>query len=280
MGCPEEDMVDGERPQVVVDAAALCKTYWRGDTPVHALDGLDLQVRRDEFAVLVGPSGCGKSTLLYLIGGFEQPTRGSIRVNGTPVVGPGRDRGIVFQELALFPWRTVLGNITFGLETQGMPIGDARDLAHRYVRMVGLEGFEHAYPYSLSGGMKQRVALARTLVCQPGVLLMDEPFGALDAQTRRLMQEELTRIWETEKKTVVFVTHSVSEAVYLADRVYVMTARPGVVKGVVDVSLPRPRDAGDMEFARRKAEVLGLLDDEVRKTQRLLREHDVVSGVD
>ena len=235
-----------------------------------AINGLNLRIWRDEFAVIVGPSGCGKSTLLNLVGGFEKPTEGHILVSGNPVQGPGRDRGIVFQELALFPWRTVLGNITFGLETRGLTGHHAREVAQRYVTMVGLDGFEHAYPCSLSGGMKQRVALARTLACQPQVLLMDEPFGALDAQTRRLMQEELMRIWEGERKTVVFVTHSVSEAVYLADRVFVMTARPGEMKGVVDIDLSRPRDSTRQDFIRKRTEVFALLEDEVGRTQSLL----------
>jgi NitT/TauT family transport system ATP-binding protein len=254
----------------VIQMSGVCKTYWRGGTPVLALDGLDLLVRRNEFTVVVGPSGCGKTTLLYLLAGFEKPSAGSIVQNGSDIVGPGPDRGVVFQDLALFPWRTVLGNITFGLEVQGMRAREAREVARHYVSLVGLEGFEHAYPNSLSGGMKQRVAIARTLAYQPEVLLMDEPFGSLDVQTRRLMQEELTTIWQRERKTVIFVTHSVSEAVYLADRVHVMTARPGSIKGSIDVSLPRPRDTRDATFSQDRAEVFDLLENEVRKTHRLL----------
>ncbi len=259
-----------DEKQSILEVAGVRKVFGRGTTPVVAVNALNLLVRRNEFVVVVGPSGCGKSTLLNLIAGFEKPTEGRILMSGSPVQGPGRDRGIVFQELALFPWRTVLGNITFGLETRGLTRHHAREVAQHYVTMVGLDGFEHAYPCSLSGGMKQRVALARTLACQPQILLMDEPFGALDAQTRRLMQEELVRIWEGERKTIVFVTHSVSEAVYLADRVCVMTARPGGIKGVVEIALSRPRDSTRQDFIRKRTEVFALLEDEVRKTQSLL----------
>jgi len=233
---------------------------------VVALDALDLVVRPNEFTVVVGPSGCGKTTLLYLVAGFEKPTAGRVLLRGSEVSGPGRDRGVVFQDLALFPWRTVLGNIAFGLEIGGLARNRASEAAREYVRLVGLQGFEDAYPNTLSGGMKQRVALARTLACEPEVLLMDEPFGALDVQTRRLMQEELVRIWEARRKTVIFVTHSVSEAVYLGDTIHVMTARPGTVKGVVNMDLPRPRDARDNRVLDKRGEVLALLESEVRKT--------------
>ena len=233
---------------------------------VVALDGLDLAVRPNEFTVVVGPSGCGKTTLLYLVAGFDSPTSGRVLAYSSDVTGPGRDRGVVFQDLALFPWRTVLGNIAFGLEMQGLARERAREAARQYVDLVGLQGFENAYPNTLSGGMKQRVALARTLACEPDVLLMDEPFGALDVQTRHLMQEELVHIWEAKRKTVIFVTHSVSEAVYLGDTVYVLTARPGRVKGIVGVNLPRPRDARDDRVLDKRGEVMALLESEVRKT--------------
>ena len=266
MGSGHEDMIDAKGAAAAIEIARVRQEFCRDGLPVVALDSLDLSIRHNEFTVVVGPSGCGKTTLLYLMAGFEKPTSGRVLVHGREVEGPGRDRGIVFQDLALFPWRTVLGNIAFGLETARMKREDALALAREYVHLVGLEGFEKAYPNTLSGGMKQRVALARTLACEPDVLLMDEPFGALDVQTRRLMQEELVRIWETRRKTVVFVTHSVSEAVYLADTVYVLTARPGTVKGVVHVDLPRPREAPDPMVMAKRGEVLSLLESEVRKT--------------
>jgi len=204
------------------------------DRPVVALNGIDLEIRQDEFVSIVGPSGCGKSTLLYLLGGFLKASDGEILVDGKPVRGPGPDRGVVFQHFALFPWKTVLGNVEYGLAERGLPKAERRDIARRYIAMVKLSGFEDAFPNRLSGGMQQRVALARTLACKPEVLLMDEPFGALDAQTRHLLQEELLEIWQREKKTVMFITHDVREAVILSDRVVVMTARPGRVKAVVD----------------------------------------------
>ena len=204
------------------------------DRPVVALNGIDLEIRQDEFVSIVGPSGCGKSTLLYLLGGFLKASDGEILVDGKPVRGPGPDRGVVFQHFALFPWKTVLGNVEYGLAERGLPKAERRDIARRYIAMVKLSGFEDAFPNRLSGGMQQRVALARTLACNPEVLLMDEPFGALDAQTRHLLQEELLEIWQREKKTVMFITHDVREAVILSDRVVVMTARPGRVKAVVD----------------------------------------------
>ena len=207
-----------------------------GDLPnsVVALDGIDLAVKQDEFVSIVGPSGCGKSTLLYLLGGFIDLSGGTILVDDKPVTDPGPDRGIVFQHFALFPWMTVLGNVEFGLVEQGLPKAERRDIAKRYIDMVKLSGFEDMFPNRLSGGMQQRVALARTLACNPNVLLMDEPFGALDAQTRHILQEELLEIWSRQKKTVLFVTHDVREAVLLSERVVVMTARPGRIKAVLD----------------------------------------------
>ena len=202
--------------------------------PVLAIDRLTLEVKEREFIALLGPSGCGKSTLLYLLGGFMPLQLGGITVNGLPVSGPGPDRGIVFQNFALFPWKSVRDNVLYGLEKQRVPKAERRDIAQHYIEMVGLAGFEDSYPSQLSGGMKQRVAIARTLAIKPDTLLMDEPFGALDAQTRSLMQEELIAIWNRSPTTVVFVTHDVREAVLLADRVAVMTARPGRLKEIVD----------------------------------------------
>jgi NitT/TauT family transport system ATP-binding protein len=209
--------------------------------PVRALDDITFDVGDDEFVAIVGPSGCGKSTLLYLVGGFLPLLEGKILVDGRPIERPGPDRGIVFQHFALFPWKTVRQNVLYGLELKRMEPARRKALAQQFIDLVKLTGFEDVYPSQLSGGMKQRVAIARTLVTDPKVLLMDEPFGALDAQTRGLLQEELLAIWSNSRKTVLFVTHDVQEAVLLADRVVVMTARPGKVKAVIDVDLPRPR---------------------------------------
>ena len=202
--------------------------------PLLALDDVSLEVRPREFVALLGPSGCGKSTLLYLIGGFLPVERGRILVDGSPVVAPGPDRGIVFQHFALFPWKTVRANVLYGLERAGLPRAERETRAQSFIDLVGLGGFEDAYPSQLSGGMKQRAALARTLAVDPKILLMDEPFGALDAQTRSLMQAELIAIWQRTPKTVIFVTHDVQEAVYLSDRVAVMSARPGRIKAIID----------------------------------------------
>jgi NitT/TauT family transport system ATP-binding protein len=201
---------------------------------VLALDDVSLEVREREFVALLGPSGCGKSTLLYLIGGFLPVETGRILIDGKPVAGPGPDRGIVFQHFALFPWKTVRANILYGLERAGLPRDERERRAQAYIDLVGLKGFEDSYPSQLSGGMKQRTALARTLAFDPQILLMDEPFGALDAQTRSLMQAELLGIWQRTPKTVIFVTHDVQEAVFLADRVAVMSARPGRIKAIVE----------------------------------------------
>jgi NitT/TauT family transport system ATP-binding protein len=192
-----------------------------------AVSQFNMDVEQGEFICLLGPSGCGKTTVLRMIAGLERPTSGTIMIRNRPVNGPGQDRGMVFQEFALLPWRTVRRNIEFGLEIQGMASEKRKEISDTFIQLVGLKGFENAHPYELSGGMKQRVGIARALASNPEILLMDEPFGALDAQTRNLMQRELLRIWEETKKTVVFVTHSVDEAVYLSDRIVVMTARPG-----------------------------------------------------
>jgi NitT/TauT family transport system ATP-binding protein len=211
------------------------RKIFHGDlpNPVTALAGFDLSVKEDEFVAIVGPSGCGKSTLLYLLGGFIELSGGEILVNNKPVTGPGPDRGIVFQHFALFPWKTVMGNVEFGLIEQGLAKAHRREIAQRHIDMVKLTGFEEMYPNRLSGGMQQRVALARTLACNPDILLMDEPFGALDAQTRHILQQELREIWSRMKKTVIFVTHDVREAVMLSERVIVMTARPGRIKAII-----------------------------------------------
>jgi len=207
--------------------------------PVLALDDVSLAVGDREFLALLGPSGCGKSTLLYLVGGFLPIEEGTIQVEGRPVDGPGPDRGIVFQHFALFPWKTVIQNVLYGLEKKGLPREERLRVAHEFIELVGLAGFEDSYPAQLSGGMKQRAAIARTLTIDPSILLMDEPFGALDAQTRSLMQAELLRIWQRSRKTVIFVTHDVHEAVFLAERIAVMSARRGRIKEIVDARVDR-----------------------------------------
>jgi NitT/TauT family transport system ATP-binding protein len=255
--------------QIAIDKVTHVYRPPRG-RPVLALEDVSLQVRSREFLALLGPSGCGKSTLLYLIGGFLPIEKGSINVNGEPVKSPGPDRGIVFQHFALFPWKTVRGNILYGLERQGLPKSDREARAQHFIDLVGLGGFEDSYPSQLSGGMKQRTALARTLAFDPSTLLMDEPFGALDAQTRHLMQAELLGIWNRTPKTVIFVTHDVQEAVYLADRVAVMSARPGRIKTIVDTRFDK-QDAGVFKsktFVDKVDELWNLVRDEAIKAER------------
>ena len=236
---------------------------------VVALEGVSLSVANREFVAIVGPSGCGKSTLLYMLGGFLPVQHGQILVDGKPVAGPGPDRGIVFQHFALFPWKTVRQNVLYGLERAGMPRDEREERARAFIDLVGLTGFEDSYPSQLSGGMKQRAAIARTLAVDPKILLMDEPFGALDAQTRSLMQMELLRIWERSPKTVIFVTHDVQEAVYLANRVIVMSARPGRVKAVVEIGESKSAAANfkSKEFADKVDEVWELVRSEAIRSQ-------------
>ncbi len=209
--------------------------------PVVALENISLDVEDKEFSVIVGPSGCGKTSLLRLVAGLIEPSEGAIYLDGKPVTRPGKDRGMVFQSYTLFPWLTVQKNIEFGPQINGVPAKARAETARRYIAQVGLEGFEKAYPNQLSGGMRQRVALARALANDPTILLMDEPFGALDSQTRSLMQELLLKVWEQSHKTVFFITHDIDEAILLGDRVYVMTARPGRIKEEIDIDIPRPR---------------------------------------
>jgi NitT/TauT family transport system ATP-binding protein len=211
-----------------------------------ALSDISLTIEDGAFVSILGPSGCGKSTLLYIVGGFVRPTRGSVRMKGNAITGPGPDRGPVFQEFALFPWKTVLGNVMYGPRQQGVKSAEAEAQGRVLIEMVGLKGFEDFYPKELSGGMKQRVALARTLAYHPEVLLMDEPFGALDAHTRTRLQNDLLNIWERDRKTVLFVTHSVEEAVFLSDKVVMMTRSPGRIREIVDIDLPRPRHRAEL----------------------------------
>ena len=232
----------------------------RSKSTVRALDEINLEVQKGEVICILGPSGCGKSTLLNIIAGFLPPSGGEVRVDGRPVIEPGPDRGFVFQEFALFPWRTVLENIEFGPVLKGMEKADRHARARELIQRIHLTGFEDKYPFELSGGMKQRVGIARALANDPEVLLMDEPFGALDAQTRRVMQEELLKLLGETKKTVLFVTHAIDEAIVLADRVMVMTARPGQVKALLCVDIPRPRERTSPEFN----ELYRMMDDLIR----------------
>ncbi len=224
-----------------LEVSGLRKSYTRNGQRLDILDVERFAAREGEFITIIGPSGCGKSTFLHILGGFIGADAGAIRVYGTEVTKPGPDRGMMFQEFALFPWKTVAGNVAWGLEAHGAPKAEIEAAVQKYLDMTGLADFRNHYPAELSGGMKQRVALARVLAFDPKVLLMDEPFGALDAQTRETMQEEVTRLWERTKKTIVFVTHDIEEAVYLGDRVVVLSARPGRIKEEVKVDLPRPR---------------------------------------
>ncbi|TWH47626.1 ABC transporter ATP-binding protein [Sporomusa sp. KB1] len=225
-------------------------------TEFEAIKQLDLTVKQGEFLAIVGPSGCGKSTFLDMIAGLAKPSSGEIFMDGKLITGPALDRGIVMQGYALFPWRTVRKNVEFGLEIKKVPQKERQEISQQYLELVGLKNFEDRYPHELSGGMKQRVAIARALAYDPEVLLMDEPFAAVDAQTREVLQEELLRIWEKTRKTIVFVTHGIDEAVFLADRVAVMTANPGTIKEIVDINLPRPRDgirsSADFGWVRHK----------------------------
>lgn len=210
---------------------------------ISALQGFDLDIREGEFFTILGPSGCGKSTFLNVLAGLARKSGGSIHIDGQPASGINQHQGVVFQGYALFPWRTVLQNIEVGLEIRHIPKRERRETAEHFLNLVGLDGFGHRYPHELSGGMRQRVAIARSLAYSPSLLLMDEPFAALDAQTREILQSELLRIWEQHKTTIVFITHSLDEAIYLSDRIAVMTHRPGRIKSILDVNLARPRPA-------------------------------------
>ena len=257
--------------KTLVELHGVGKTYVsaRDGQRVQALDGIDFALRRGEFLTVVGPSGCGKSTLLSLIAGFNAPTQGSILFDGKPVTGPGPERGVMFQDYALFPWRTVLGNVEFGPFARGVAASERRRKAQQLIEVVGLTGFETRFPHELSGGMRQRCALARMLANDPTMWLMDEPLTAVDLQTRIILQDELLRLWGDadtgrERPTVMFVTHGIDEAVLLADRVLVLGRRPGRIKAVVDVDLPRPRDRqrSSLEMARLTDHIWSLIRDE------------------
>ena len=236
----------------------VVKEYNGNKGKTVALNGVSLDIKENEFICVVGPSGCGKSTLLNIIAGLLEPTSGAVYLDGEKIEGTGVERGVVFQGYALFPWRTVLKNVMFGLEMKRVPKAQAEEIAKKYIKAVGLEGFEHAYPKELSGGMRQRVAIARAYAADPEVLLLDEPFGALDAQTRVQLQSELLNTWEHEKKTCFFITHDVDEAIILAQRVIIMSARPGRIKKIVDIDIPYPRTQAtktDPRFLELKTEI-------------------------
>ena len=253
----------GEGARVQVEA--VHKSFTVDGRSAPALIDVSFEVRAGELLCLLGPSGCGKSTLLNIVAGFIPPTRGRVLVDGTPITGPGPERGVVFQEYVLFPWLTVAQNVVFGPRLAGVPAARCEAIAARYLEMVGLSDHAAKFPVQLSGGMKQRVAIARALANSPSIVLMDEPFGALDAQTREVMQEELSRIQRVEHKTIVFVTHSIREAVYLADRVVVMTASPGRTKEVFTIKLPETRNRFAPEFTHYESEITRVVKEEVAK---------------
>lgn len=241
----------------------VTKVYGKGEDAVTALEDISLEVETGEFVSILGPSGCGKSTLLRIIDGLLKPTTGEIMINGDSVEGSGQDRGMVFQSFNLFPWRTVRENVEFGIEVGGLSKAKRRERSNEFIEMVGLGDFKDAYPNELSGGMQQRVGLARALAIDPEILLMDEPFGALDAQTREVMQTELLRIWSQHQKTSVFITHDIEEAIFLSDRVIVLTDRPGRINEIIDVPFDRPRHGHDLkaepEFGNLREEIWDIL---------------------
>ncbi len=252
-------------PDAAVELRGVSKEFAARDRRVVALRDIDFSIAHNEFAAILGPSGCGKSTLLNMVAGFDRPSGGQVRVNGASVEAPDPSRGVVFQEAALFPWYTVWDNVSFGPRTMGVPAAQYRPRVEAYLDQVGLRGFERHYPAELSGGMKQRVGIARVLVMEPEVLLMDEPFGSLDAQTRLVMQELLLSVWERHHQTVLFITHDIEEALLIADSVSVMTARPGRIKKRMVVNLPRPRSVEvttSPVFNELKREVLALIREE------------------
>ena len=249
----------------MIEIRGVHKEFVKGERRVMALQDIDLDVAQHEFVAILGPSGCGKSTLLNMVAGFDRPTRGSVKVEGEEIVDPSPRRCVVFQEPALFPWLTVMDNVVFGPKNRRQPAAEYRPRAAQIIELVGLRGFEASYPAELSGGMRQRVGIARVLIMEPRVLLMDEPFGSLDAQTRSLMQELLLALWQRHQQTVLFITHDIEEALLLADRVCVMTARPGRIKKSIPVPMPRPRAIEltlSPEFNALRREVLELIREE------------------
>ena len=266
----------------LIEVSGFSLSYETLDGAMPAVEDTDLVVRPGEFVSIIGPSGCGKSTLLNAVAGFLKPTAGRVTVDGEPVKGPGADRGMVFQQYSLFPWKTVRENVEFGLKMKGIPADERTRSARTLLGLAGLSQFEDHYPDRLSGGMKQRVGIVRALATGPRVLLLDEPFGALDAQTRQIMQQILTNLWQRLEISVLFVTHDIDEAIFLSDRIYVMTARPGAIKAEVDVALPRPRDAGLAllpEFLALRAELAALIREESLKAMGGELNADALQGL-
>lgn len=265
----------GGPPKLTAQTVSVMYVNERTGTRTHALEGITLDIYDKEFVSIVGPSGCGKTTFLSAVDGLIPIQGGEIRIGGALVTGPGRNRAVVFQQASLLPWRTVLGNVIYGLQLQGVTKAEALARAQRYIDLVGLSGFEKYYPNELSGGMQQRVNIARALVCDPEILLLDEPFASLDAQTRELMQAELLRIWRETRKTSLFITHQINEAIYLADRVIVFSSRPGRVRADIEIRIPRPRELSikrDPTFLAYEDEIWRLIEDEVkRNTQAVAR---------
>lgn len=266
-----KNIIENKAPQAKtpkLEIKEVGKVFKTKSGETTALEKTSFSVSDGEFVTILGPSGCGKSTVLRIVAGLEEATSGQVLIDGQEVNGPGPDRGMVFQSYTLYPWLTVKDNISFGLKLKGVSQKERDDVARHYLQLIGLEGFEKHYPIQLSGGMKQRVAIARALANDPKILLMDEPFGALDAQTRNIMQEVLLKAWEESKKTILFITHDVEESIFLADSVYVMTARPGRLKKKVPIALERPREfsvKGSVEFTQYKEELLSLIREESLK---------------
>lgn len=253
-------MEQGRTIKKIIECADVCKSFPTPDGEIEVVKNLNVEAKENEFLVLFGPGQCGKTTLINLIAGFESVTSGTIKVDNKKVDKPDSSRGVVFQSTALFPWMTTMGNVEYGPKIAGIPREERHKKAQKYIDLVGLQGFEKSFPVHLSGGMKQRVGIARAYCNEPAVMLMDEPFGALDAQTRYLMQEELHRIWEVEKRTVIFVTNNIEEAIYLADRIIVLTNCPATVKKEYVIDLPRPRNLVSPEFLKLRKEITGIMD--------------------
>jgi len=266
---------------LVIDGVSLRYRRWTDESEFLALDNFSLNVQPGELITIVGPSGCGKSSLLLLVAALLETSEGSIKLNDRPLKGPGSDRALVFQDFALLPWRTVIKNVELGLELKGLNGAERHRVATQHIERVGLRGFEKHFPHQLSGGMRQRVGIARALSVEPEVLLMDEPFGALDAQIRQIMAGELLKIWERDRKTILFVTHDIDEAVHLADRVVVMSASPGRLLEIVPVTLPRPRDLeirNSPQFAEYRQHIWKLLESEVKRSSAWQLEEAAVGG--
>jgi NitT/TauT family transport system ATP-binding protein len=280
MNDPSQTPAAARRGHIEVRRFGL--SYPTIDGEVQAVSDVDLEVEPGEFVSILGPSGCGKSTLLNALAGFLKPTCGEVAVDGAPITGPGADRGMIFQHYSLFPWKTVLENVEFGLKMKGVEASQRRAAARTLLGLTGLSDFENHYPDRLSGGMKQRVGIVRALATGPRILLLDEPFGALDAQTRLIMQQILTNIWQQLRISVLFVTHDIDEAVFLSDRIYVMSAKPGRIKAEVAVPLARPRDPSivlDPQFIRLRAELMALIREESLKAMGGEFNADALKGI-